>query len=132
MDYKEAFQVALDYFGGDKLAANVYLSKYALKTPDGDILEPSPSLMHRRLAKEFARIEAKYPNPLNEDEIFGYLDKFSKIIPQRLTNGSELVIHINSKVLAIVLLFPQVTVMEPFARQMKKWLKSSKEEEELA
>jgi len=31
--------------------------------------------MHRRLAKEFARIEAKYPNPMSEEEIFNLLDR---------------------------------------------------------
>jgi ribonucleoside-diphosphate reductase alpha chain len=38
--------------------------------------------MHHRLSKEFARIEKKYPNPMNEEEIFGLLDKFKYIIPQ--------------------------------------------------
>lgn len=71
-----------EYFGGDKLAANVYLTKYALKTPDGIILEPTPVSMHRRLAKELARIEAKFPNPLSENTIFDHLDQFKDIIPQ--------------------------------------------------
>jgi ribonucleoside-diphosphate reductase alpha chain len=38
--------------------------------------------MHKRLAREFARIERNYPNPLSEEEIFGYLDQFKYIIPQ--------------------------------------------------
>lgn len=38
--------------------------------------------MHHRLAKEFARIEANYPNPLSEEEIYEYLKDFSKIVPQ--------------------------------------------------
>jgi len=44
----------LDYFNGDELAANVWLSKYAQEG------EKTPDDMHRRLAKEFARIEDKY------------------------------------------------------------------------
>lgn len=80
--FKEALEQSIKYFDGDELAANTYLTKYALISPDGDILEPTPDLMHRRLAKEFARIEKKYPNPLSEDEIFYYLDKFKYIIPQ--------------------------------------------------
>lgn len=82
MKYSIALEKATEYFNGDRLAAEVFLGKYALTTPDGDILEPTPELMHRRLAKEFARIEAKYPNPLTEEEIFKYLDKFKYIIPQ--------------------------------------------------
>lgn len=80
--FKEALEQSLNYFGGDDIAANVYVTKYALTSPDGDILEPTPDMMHRRLAKEFARIEKKYPNPISEEEIFGYLDKFKYIIPQ--------------------------------------------------
>jgi ribonucleoside-diphosphate reductase alpha chain len=38
--------------------------------------------MHKRLAREFARIESKYPNPMSEDDIFDYLDQFKYIIPQ--------------------------------------------------
>ena len=44
----------LEYFSGDELAANVWLSKYAM---DG---EGTPDGMHRRMAKEFARIERGY------------------------------------------------------------------------
>jgi ribonucleoside-diphosphate reductase alpha chain len=44
----------LNYFNGDELAANVWLSKYAQEG------EKTPDDMHRRLAKEFARIELKY------------------------------------------------------------------------
>ena len=66
----EAFAASLKYFGGDELAASVFVDKYALRTSKGDLLEATPSDMHRRLAREFARIEAKYPNPLSEKEIF--------------------------------------------------------------
>lgn len=82
MKYDEAFKASLDYFNGDELAANVFLSKYALTDPDGDIKEATPESMHRRLAREFARIEANYPNPMSEDEIFSYLDRFRYIVPQ--------------------------------------------------
>lgn len=80
--YKEALESSVEYFNGDELAASTYVGKYALTTPEGDILEPTPDLMHKRLAKEFARIEAKYPNPMSEEEIFNLFDKFSCIIPQ--------------------------------------------------
>lgn len=68
--YEEAFPASLAYFGGDELAASVFLSKYSLKDDDGNILEKTPTDMHLRLAKEFARIEANYPNPMSEKEIF--------------------------------------------------------------
>ena len=38
--------------------------------------------MHRRLAREFARIEAKYPNPMTEQEIFELFDHFRYVVPQ--------------------------------------------------
>ena len=66
----EAYADSLRYFNGDELAASVFVSKYALRDEEGTLLEKNPSDMHRRLAREFARIEAKYPNPLSEKEIF--------------------------------------------------------------
>ena len=81
-NYAEALEQSVEYFEGNKMAAKVYLDKYALRDPKGEILEPNPLFMHKRLAKEFARIEAKYPEPLSEEDIFGYLDKFKYIIPQ--------------------------------------------------
>ena len=71
----------VEYFGGDELAADVF-NKYALRDVTGERLEVLPTDTFRRLAKEFARIESKYPNPLSEDEIFGLLDGFKKIVPQ--------------------------------------------------
>lgn len=82
-DYQEALQISTNYFGGDELAAKVFLDKYALKDSNKNILESSPSQMHRRMAKEFARIEKnKFSQPLSEDEIFSLLDKFQYVIPQ--------------------------------------------------
>ena len=67
-DFKNAFEKSLEYFDGDELAANVFITKYALTNKEGDILEETPDDMHRRLASEFARVEAKYPNPMTEEE----------------------------------------------------------------
>jgi ribonucleoside-diphosphate reductase alpha chain len=80
--FDEVFAASLEYFGGDELAANVWATKYALKTPEGDFLEKTPVDMHRRLAREFARVERNYPNPMGEDEIFDLLDRFKYIVPQ--------------------------------------------------
>jgi len=73
---------AVEYFNGDELAANVFLSKYALRDESGNLLENSPRDMHHRLAREFARIEAKYPNPMSKETIFNLLDGFKYIVPQ--------------------------------------------------
>jgi ribonucleoside-diphosphate reductase alpha chain len=64
------------------MAAKVWVSKYALKDSDGNIYEQSPEDMHRRLAREIARIEKKYKNPLSEKELFDLFDRFRYIIPQ--------------------------------------------------
>ena len=70
------------YFNGDELAANVWLNKYALKDSEGNIYESNPDQMHRRLAKEIARIESKYANPYTEKEIYDVLKGFKYIVPQ--------------------------------------------------
>ena len=79
--YEEAFASSLKYFGGDELAARVWLNKYAMKDSFGNIYECNPSDMHRRIAAELARIERKYANPISEEEIFELLDGFRYLIP---------------------------------------------------
>lgn len=79
---QEAFDFALDYFNGDDLAARVWLNKYALKDSDGNIYESTPNDMHRRIAKEIGRIEAKYENAMSEQEIFDLIKDFKYIVPQ--------------------------------------------------
>lgn len=80
--FTHALEKSLEYFGGDELAAHTFVSKYALKDMAGDLIELTPEDMHRRLAREFARIEANYPNPMSEVEIFELLDRFEYIVPQ--------------------------------------------------
>ena len=80
--YEEAVAETKKYFGGDDLAATVWVSKYALKDSFGNIYEKTPEDMHRRLAAELERIENNYANPLNKQEIFELLDHFRYIIPQ--------------------------------------------------
>jgi ribonucleoside-diphosphate reductase alpha chain len=79
---EEALKGAKAYFKNDELAATVWVNKYALKDSQGNIYENSPEQMHRRLAREFARIEKKYPNPMSEDEIYNLLKDFKYIVPQ--------------------------------------------------
>ena len=73
---------SVKYFKGDELAASVWINKYAMKDSYGNLYEKSPDDMHRRLAREFARIEAKYPDPMPEEEIYGLLKDFKYVIPQ--------------------------------------------------
>ena len=79
--YDEAFGTSLEYFKGDELAARVWVNKYSMKDSYGHIYEKSPEDMHWRIAREIARIENKYENPIPAEEIFGLLDHFKYIIP---------------------------------------------------
>lgn len=78
---EEVLSAATEYFKGDSLAADVWMKKYCLKDMPGNHYEKTPDDMHRRLAKEFARIEQKYKNPMSEDEIFELLKGFKYIVP---------------------------------------------------
>lgn len=79
---EEAIKASHKYFNGDDLAARVWVNKYALKDSFGNIFEMTPDDMHRRLAREIARIEKNYPNPLSEKEIYETLKDFRYIVPQ--------------------------------------------------
>ena len=47
-------QKIIDYFKGDELATNVFIQKYKQQSDE------TPDDMHKRMAKEFYRIEQKY------------------------------------------------------------------------
>lgn len=79
---EEAIKASLEYFNGDELAAKVWVSKYALKDSHGNIFEETPADMHQRIANEIARIEAKYPNALQTEQVFELLNHFRYLIPQ--------------------------------------------------
>jgi ribonucleoside-diphosphate reductase alpha chain len=79
---EEARKASKEYFGGDELAAQVWVNKYALKDSQGNLYERTPADMHWRLAREIARVERKYPNPLSEQELFDLFDHFRYIVPQ--------------------------------------------------
>ena len=79
-NYKESIK----YFNGDELAGKVFVDKYALKDEKENQLEYSPDEMHRRLAKEFARIDVKYCGGEIEDyfeQYYEVLKNFKYIIP---------------------------------------------------
>jgi len=76
----------LEYFDGDELATNVFMTKYCLRDKKGNFMEKTPDDMHKRIAKEFARMEDKFitrkSNHLTEDEIYSFLKDFKYIVPQ--------------------------------------------------
>lgn len=83
--YEEALSASIEYFGNEELPGKVFVDKYALRDADGNILESTPSAMHERLAREFARIDAeKYGLNFEErfDLYFTAMDKFARIVPQ--------------------------------------------------
>ncbi len=80
--YQQAYEASLKYFDGDELAARVWATKYALKDSFGNLFELTPDDMHRRIAREIARIENKYPNPMSEERLFELMSHFRYIVPQ--------------------------------------------------
>jgi ribonucleoside-diphosphate reductase alpha chain len=74
----------LEYFGGDELATNVFMTKYCLKDKQGNFTELTPDHMHIRMAKEFARMEAKFggSDALSYEEIYDLLRGFNQVVPQ--------------------------------------------------
>ena len=83
-DSDEVRQATLKYFKNDELATNVWMTKYALRDSTGAYIEKTPEDMHRRLAREFGRIEAKFNSEraLSEETIYKYLENFKYIVPQ--------------------------------------------------
>ena len=80
--FEEALSKSTKYFNGDELAATVWINKYALKNTQGEIFEATPDEMHRRMAREIARIEKNYTNPISEGKIYTFLKDFKYLIPQ--------------------------------------------------
>jgi len=95
----EVLAAALEYFKDDELAATTWMNKYALRDPKGELIELTPADTHRRMAREFARIERSYEpippekqallstygktrEPLDEKHIFDLFDAFRDIVPQ--------------------------------------------------
>lgn len=112
--YEEVYQATIQYFKGDELAATTWINKYCLHTKKGEYLELTPEDMHRRMAREFARIEHQYESkiadtdfenlseyaknrkPLTEERIYNLFKNFNQVIPQ----GSVMYGLGNSEVIA--------------------------------
>ena len=80
--FDEAFKASVEYFGGDELAAKVWVNKYAVKDSFGNIYEKTPDDMHWRIANEIARVEQKYANPISAQQLHDLLAGFKHIVPQ--------------------------------------------------
>lgn len=82
--FDDVYSASLEYFNGDELAANVFVTKYALKDNDNNYVEKTPEDMHKRIASEFARIETKFggARAMSEETILKYLQNFKYIVPQ--------------------------------------------------
>lgn len=80
--YQEVYNASLKYFNGNELSAKVFVDKYSVR--DGDkYYELTPDDMHKRLAKEFARIEKnKFKQPFSEDFLYNLFKNFERIVPQ--------------------------------------------------
>src|SRR3989454_1906527 len=82
-------QETLDYFGGDDLRAHVFFDKYALRDPEGRVLETTPPQMWRRIASELASVEAT-PEKREEweEKFYWLLDDFRFIPGGRIMHGA--------------------------------------------
>jgi len=80
--YEEVRDSTLEYFDGDELATNVWITKYALRDLKNNYYELNPDQMHSRLAKQFWKIEKNYPNPMSKNEIYDLLKDFKYVVPQ--------------------------------------------------
>ena len=99
--YEQVLEAAVAYFNGDELAGTTWMNKYAMKDHAGEFVEQTPDDMHRRMAKEFGRIEADYKlkynlngsakflskygqerEDLTEEKVYAYFKEFGYIIPQ--------------------------------------------------
>lgn len=82
--YEQALAIAKEYFYGNELSAKVYLDKYALRNKNDEIMEPSPAMLHDRLAREFARIDSNYGESYEERyKVYrDAVDKFERVVAQ--------------------------------------------------
>jgi ribonucleoside-diphosphate reductase alpha chain len=78
--FEEARKKSIEFFGGNELAADAFLKKYALTSRDGKkFLEPTPDFMWRRMAKAGAAIEQ---DPQKWEKEFYRIFEGFKAVPQ--------------------------------------------------
>ena len=82
--YEDVYKSTLDYFNGDDLATNVWITKYAKSEllDDGTTLyyEKNPDDMFHRIANEIARAGMKYNNPLTQIEVYELIKEYKYIL----------------------------------------------------
>jgi ribonucleoside-diphosphate reductase alpha chain len=76
--YEEVLESAVAYFNGDELAGTTWMNKYAMRDYDGEFVEKNPDDMHKRMAKEFGRIEADYKLKYNLNGSAKFLSKYGQ------------------------------------------------------
>ena len=99
--YEDTLKSSIEYFNGDELAATTWMNKYAMKDSGNNFVEKTPDDMHKRMAKEFGRIQSDYKlkynlngsakflsmygqkrKTLSENIIYDLFRDFKYIIPQ--------------------------------------------------
>ena len=82
--YNEVYESTLEYFNGDDLATNVWITKYCKSEliKDGEIIyfERTPDDMFHRIAKEIARAGMKYNNPLSENDVYQLIKDYKYVL----------------------------------------------------
>lgn len=82
--YNDVYQSTLDYFNGDDLATNVWITKYCkselLDSGEMVYYERTPDDMFHRIASEIARAGMKYNNPLSENEVYDLIKDYKYIL----------------------------------------------------
>src|SRR5437868_299088 len=76
--YEEVYNAPLKYFDGDELAASTWVNKYCMKNNEGKFAEASPDDMHRRMAREFARVEMVYKLKVHLNGSAKYLSAYGQ------------------------------------------------------
>ena len=82
--YNDVYNATLEYFNGDDLATNVWMTKYvkSILNDDGSTtyFELTPDDMFHRIASEIARAGMKYNNPLSENEVYELIKDYKYIL----------------------------------------------------
>jgi len=80
---QESLLESISYFDGDRLPADAWLRKYCLKDKNR-YLESTPDDTHKRMAREFARVDRKLSpdNAMPVEIFYEAMKNFSRIVPQ--------------------------------------------------
>ena len=82
--YQDVYDSTLEYFNGDDLATNVWITKYCkselLESGETVYYERTPDDMFHRIASEISRAGMKYNNPLSENEVYDLIKDYKYIL----------------------------------------------------